>query len=174
MSVLQRLLLALLLLPVGLLAGTDLFEMMGNMPAIAHMPLATHVASWQALDVYMEPRMPVFTGCMFLLFLLAIGVFWSRRTTALFWTIVATFVMELAATIFTVTQQIPVNRAIRSLDPASITNVSGAEALRQATLQHFNLLSLLCISAFVWLLFVSIMSVGHNEPNSAIPATVRA
>ena len=51
MSVLQRLLLALLLLPVGLLAGTDLFEMMGNIPAIAHMPLATHVASWQALDV---------------------------------------------------------------------------------------------------------------------------
>lgn len=62
MTKLQRILLALVLLPVGLLAGTDTFEMMGNMPAIASMPLATHVASWQAFDVFMVPRMPVYTG----------------------------------------------------------------------------------------------------------------
>ncbi len=162
MTPVQRFSLALVLLPVGLLAGTDLFEMMGNMPAIAAMPLATHVASWQALDVFMEPRMPVFTGCMFLFFLLAIGSFWKTPRQPIFWTLIACFVMELAATIFTVTRQIPVNRAIRALDPANIGDPAVAEALRQATLRHFNLMSLLCISAFVWLLFVALMSAGQS------------
>jgi len=162
MTKVQRLVLALVLLPVGLLAGTDVFEMMGNMPAIARMPLATHVASWQALDVFMEPRMPVFTGCMFLLFLVAIAIFWKERRRAIFWTLIACFVMELVATVFTVTQQLPVNRAIMALDPAKLGDVAAVEALRQATLSHFNLLSLLCISAFVWLLFVGMMSAGET------------
>ncbi len=34
--------------------------------------------------------------------------------------------------------------------------------MRQATLRHFNLLSLLCISAFLWLLFVTVMSAGER------------
>ena len=126
------------------------------------MPLATHVASWQALDVFMKPRMPVFTGIMFPLFLVAIGIFWAERRRPIFLTLIAYFVMELPATISTVTQQIPVNQAICALDPAHLGDAAGAEALRQATLRHFNLLSLLCLSAFVWLLFVTVMSAGER------------
>ncbi len=164
MTQLQRIVLALLLLPVGLLAGVDAFEMMGNMPAAASMPLATFVGYWQPLDVFMEPRMPVFTGTMFLLFLLAIACFWKDRRRTIFPTLVACFVMELAATLFTVLQQIPVNRRIRALDPAHLVDPDGAEQLRQLTLRHFHLMSLLCISAFVWLLFVGVMSAGEQMP----------
>lgn len=167
MSRLQRFVLALVLVPVGFLAGTDVFEMMGNMPAVARMPLATHVASWQALDFFMEPRMPFFATSMFVLFLLAIACFWRERRRAIFPTLIVCFLMELAATIFTVTQQIPVNRAIAALDPAHLGDSAPAEALRQATLRHFHLLSLLCISAFVWLLFVTVMSAGERVQKRA-------
>lgn len=88
MSRLQRFVLALVLVPVGFLAGTDVFEMMGNMPAVARMPLATHVASWQALDFFMEPRMPFFATSMFVLFLLAIACFWRERRRAIFPTLI--------------------------------------------------------------------------------------
>ncbi len=167
MTRLQRFLLGLVLLPVGLLAGTDTFEMMGNMPANAVAPLPTFVGYWQPLDTFMEPRMPIFTGIMFLLFLIAIAAFWPQRHRAIFFTLVATFLMELAATLFTVLHQIPVNRAIRALDPAHLTDIPAAESLRQATLHHFNLLSVLCISAFIWLLFVAVMSAGEPSGHSS-------
>ena len=48
------------------------------------------------------------------------------------------------------------------VDPAHLGDMARVEALRQATLRHFNLLSLLCISAFVWLLFVMVMSAGRG------------
>ena len=48
------------------------------------------------------------------------------------------------------------------VDPAHLGDMARVEALRQATLRHFNLLSLLCISAFVWLLFVTVMFAGER------------
>ena len=69
------------------------------------------------------------TGIMFLLFLVAIVMFWSERRRPIFLTLIACFVMELAATIFTVTQQIPVNRAIRALDPAHLGDTAGRGAV---------------------------------------------
>ncbi len=169
MSQIQRLALALVLLPVGFLAGTDVFEMMGNMPAVKRMSLSAHVSSWQALDYFMEPRMPVFVGIMFVLFLFAIYCFRKQRGV-IFWTLIACLGMELAASIFTVTQQIPVNRAIAALDPAHLDDLAAVEQLRAATLRHFNLLSLLCVSAFIWLLFVAVFSVhGDNTKEAYLP-----
>jgi hypothetical protein len=89
MTKIQRIILALLLLPVGFLAGTAVFEMMGNMPAATHMPLADFLSYWQPLDVLKEPRMPIFTGCMFLLFLVALASFWKTADRPLFWTLLA-------------------------------------------------------------------------------------
>ena len=66
--------------------------------------------------------------------------------------------MELAATLFTVTCQIPVNRAVGALDPGRLAHPAAAEPLRAATLQHFPLLSLSCLPAFLWLLFVVVLS----------------
>ena len=166
----QRVLIALLLLPVGFLAGTDVFEMMGNMPAAASMPLTNFIGYWQPLDVFMEPRMPIFTGCMFLLFLASIVSFWKSRQRPLLLTLIGCLALELAATIFTVTQQIPVNRAVRALDPRNLSDSASAEALRKATLEHFNLMSFLCISAFIWLVFVVVFSVGNRNPDADLAA----
>ena len=73
MSTVQRLAVSLVLLTTGLLAGLQMLMLMGLLPAITRMPLATYAGAWQALDHFMAFRMPIFVNATLLLT-------WSRSS----------------------------------------------------------------------------------------------
>jgi len=53
-------------------------------------------------------------------------------------------------TILTITQQLPINRAVQAID-LSHFDAERVQQLRDITIQHFHLRGLLSVTAFVWL-----------------------
>lgn len=151
MSVLQRTILALVLLFTGLSAGLQVLMLMGVLPAVLRMPLATYVGMWQAIDHLMAARMPVFANGGLLLIFIAIGSFARSPRGRIFWALVGCLALVLADIVFTVTQQLPINRAVQALDTGRLTDLTLVQQLRDATIQHFYLRGFLSIAAFILL-----------------------
>lgn len=166
MSTLQRLMITLVLLPTGILAGLQTLMLMGLLPAIARMPLATYAGAWQALDHFMAVRMPILVNATLLLYLIAILSFARSRRRWIFWTLLGCFALLVSDTVFTVTQQLPVNRAVQALDVDHLADMGQVHRLRDATIEHFHLRGWLSISAFVWLLCAVVLSPGSLQANS--------
>jgi hypothetical protein len=158
MSTLQRFAISLVLIPTGFLAGLQMLMLIGLLPAITRMPLITYAGAWQALDHFMAVRMPILVNATFLLYLLAIFSFARHRNKWMFWTLLGCFALLVADTVFTVTQQLPVNRAVQALDVAHLPDPEQVRQLRNATIEHFHLRGWLSICAFVWLVFAVVFS----------------
>ena len=158
MSTLQKSMLALVLLFTGLLAGLQVLMLMGVLPAIMRMPLATYAGMWQALDHFMAARMPIFANGTLLLYVIAIVCFARSPRRWIVWTLLGCLGLLLTDTVFTVAQQLPINHAVQALDAAHLTDPARAEQLRDATIHHFYLRGSLSIAAFVWLAFATVFS----------------
>jgi hypothetical protein len=163
MSALQRIVLTLALLFTGLLAGLQVLMLMGVLPAMMRMPLATYAGMWQAMDHFMAARMPIFANGALLLYVLAIGCFARSTQRWIFWALLGCLGLLLADTVFTVTQQLPINRAVQALDAARLTDPARVQQLRDATIHHFYLRGSLSIAAFVWLAFATIFSLDARQ-----------
>ena len=163
MSTVQRFAISLVLIPTGLLAGLQTLMLMGLLPAITRMPLVTYAGAWQALDHFMAVRMPILVNATFLLYLIAIVSFARYQSKWMFWTLLACLALLVTDTVFTVTQQLPVNRAVQSLDVAHLADPEQVRQLRDATIEHFHLRGWLSICAFVWLVFGIVFSFGQDK-----------
>jgi uncharacterized membrane protein len=169
MSTVQRIAISLVLIPTGLLAGLQTMMLMGMLPAIARMPLTTYAGAWQALDHFMAFRMPILVNATFLLYLIAIVCFARYKNRRMFWSLLGCLTLLIADTVFTVTQQLPINRAVQALDLAQLADPGRVQQLRDATIQHFHLRGWLSICAFLWLVFAVVFlldrhkSVPHEE-----------
>jgi uncharacterized membrane protein len=166
MSTVQRFAISLVLIPTGLLAGLQTLMLMGLLPAIARMPLDTYAGSWQALDHFMAVRMPILVNATFLLYLIAIVCFARGKSKWMFWTLLGCLALLVTDTIFTVTQQLPVNRAVQALDVAHLADPEQVRHLRDATIEHFHLRGWLSICAFVWLVFGVVFSIDGRQVNA--------
>ncbi len=163
MSTLQKFVVAMLLLLTGLIAGLQTLMLMGILPAIKRMPLATYAGMWQSLDHFMAVRMPILVNVTFLFFLIALVLFMRNRNKGMVWTLVGCFALLITDTVFTVTQQLPINHAVQSLDLSQVKDFSQVQYLRDTTIDHFLLRSWLSIGAFVWLVFVTVFSFAGKQ-----------
>ena len=163
MSTGQRFAISLVLIPTGILAGLQTLMLMGLLPAIARMPLVTYAGAWQALDHFMAVRMPILVNATFLLYLIAIITFARYRNRWMFWTLLGCFALLVTDTVFTVTQQLPINRAVQLLDVAHLSDPGQVRLLRDATIEHFHLRGWLSICAFVWLVFSFVFSIDSKQ-----------
>ncbi len=102
--------------------------------------------------------MPIFANGTLLLYLVAMGCFARSPQESIFWTLLGCFALLATDTIFTVVQQLAVNRAVQALDVAHLSDFQGAQQLRDATIRHFHVRGWLAIAAFVWLASVVIFS----------------
>lgn len=163
MSTIQKLALTLVLLPTGLLAGLQTLMLMGVLPAMARMPLAIYAGMWQSLDHFMAARMPIFANGTLLLYVIAIGCFMRSRRKWIFWTLLGCFALLATDTVFTVTEQLPVNRAVQALEVDHLTDLRQVQQLRDTTIEHFYLRGWLSISAFLWLVCAVVFSPGGQH-----------
>jgi uncharacterized membrane protein len=161
MSTVQRIAISLVLLPTGLLAGLQMMMLMGILPAIARMPLTTYAGAWQALDHFMAFRMPILVNATFLLYIIAIVCF--ARYRRMFWSLLGCLTLLITDTVFTVTQQLPINRAVQALDLERLTDPGRVQQLRDATIQHFHLRGWLSICAFLWLVFAVVFLLDQHK-----------
>ena len=92
--------------------------------------------------------------------------FARSRWRVVFWSLLGCFALLVADTVFTVTQQLPINRGVQKLDLAHLTNLGQVQQLRDATVQHFHARGLLSISAFVWLACAVVFSLAGQ---AAVP-----
>jgi uncharacterized membrane protein len=157
-STVQKLALSLVLLLTGLLAGLQFLMLIGVLPAMARVPLLTYAATWQALDHFMAGRMPILVTATLLLYLISIGLFARARHRWILWTLLGAFALLGMDTVFTVTQQLPVNRAVQALDVARLADAAKLQSLRDATIKHFHLRGWFSITAFVCLVFGVVFS----------------
>jgi len=162
MSAVQRFAISLVLIPTGLLAGLQMLMLMGLLPAIARMPLVTYAGAWQALDHFMAVRMPILVNATFLLYLIATVCFARSRNRPMIWTLLGCLALLVTDTVFTVTQQLPVNRAVQALDVVHLTDPGHVRQLRDVTIEHFHLRGWLSICAFVWLVFAVVFSIDRR------------
>ena len=170
MSSSQKIVLLMVLVLTGMLAGLQTLMLIGVLPAMRQMSLATYAGMWQALDHLMAARMPVFANGTLLIYLVAIG--WFARSTRrfLFWSLLGCFALLATDTIFTVTQQLPVNHAVQSLDLAHLTDLSHVQALRDDTIRHFHVRGWLAIAAFVWLTAAVVAAPGPPTHAKGAPS----
>ncbi len=178
MSILQKIALSLVLVPTGLIAGLQTLMLMGVLPALQRMPLPTYVGAWQAMDHFMAVRMPILVNATFVLYLFAMACFARFPNRWIFWTLLGCFALLVTDTVFTVRQQLPINRAVQALhvarpddagranDAASLETSGQAQQLRDATIQHFHLRAWLAIVAFVWLVVALIFALHGREFNA--------
>ena len=166
MSTVQRFAISLVLLATGLLAGLQTLMLMGLLPAITRMPLETYAGAWQALDHFMAVRMPILVNGTFLLYVIAIVCFARYRSKWMLWTLLGCFALLITDTLFTVTQQLPVNRAVQALD-LSHPDLRQLQQLRDATIEHFHLRVFLSICAFIWLVFGVFFSLDGSQINAS-------
>lgn len=159
MSTVQRFAISLVLIATGLPAGLQTLMLMGVLPAIARMPLATYAGAWQALDHFMAVRMPILVNVTFLLYLVAIVSFARYPRKWILWTLVGCFALLVTDTALTITQQVPINRTVQSLNVANLTDLGQVRQLRDTTIAHFHLRGWLSICAFVWLVFAVVFYV---------------
>jgi hypothetical protein len=159
-STVQKLALTLVLLLTGLLAGLQTLMLMGVLPAMARVSLLTYAGTWQALDHFMAHRMPFLVFPTLLLYLIAIVLFARFPRRWILWTLLGTFALLVTDAVFTVTQQLPVNRAVQALDVAHLADTDKLQSLRDATIRHFHLRGWFSITAFVWLVVGVVFSLG--------------
>ena len=163
MSAMQKSTLTLVLLSTGLLAGLQVLMLMGVLPAMTRMPLATYAGMWQAMDHFMAARMPIFANGTLLLYIVAAACFARFPRRRIFWTLLSCLGLLLADTAFTVTQQLPINRAVQALDATHLTDPAQVQQLRDATINHFYLRGSLSIAAFVWLACAVVFSIDGRQ-----------
>ena len=163
MSALQKVVLTLTLLLTGLMAGLQMLMLIGVLPAIGRMPLAPDAGMWQALDHSMAVPMPLFANATLLVYLIAVGCFARPRWRGVLWSLLGCFALLVIDTIFTVTQQLPINRAVQALDLANLNSSDQIEQLRDATIQHFHVRAWLSIAVFVWLACAVVFSLAAQE-----------
>ena len=163
MSTLQKLVLTVVLILTGLLAGLQMLMLMGVLPAMMRMPLATYAGMWQALDHFMAVRMAVFTNATLLIYLIAIGIFARSSRKSIFWSLLGCFALLAIDTLFTITQQLPINRAVQALDLLRLTDFSRVQQLRDATIEHFHVRGWLAIAALVWLASAVVFSPANPQ-----------
>jgi hypothetical protein len=168
MSKVQKLVLTMVLVMTGLLAGLQMLMLMGVLPAMMRMPLATYAGMWQSLDHFMAVRMAIFANGTLLLYLIAIGCFVRSPRKNIFWSLLGCFALLATDTLFTVTQQLPINRAVQALDLVHLTDLSRVQQLRDATIQHFHVARLArncraCLARFCCNLLVSRIAIRFSE-----------
>ncbi len=170
MTLQQKSTLFLVLLATGLQAGLQFFMSLGELPALRREPLPVFVAHWQAVDRLMAVRMPVVANLMLLCYLLAIVSSFSQRRSVFFVVLVTCFLLSLGEVVLTVTRQLPVNKAIQALDASHLTDGTGVEQLREATLAHFTVRGVLSLTAFAALLVTAVLT---QIPGPAAPVPAR-
>ena len=127
------------------------------------MPLATYAGMWQAMGYFMAARMPIFANGALLLYVVAIGCFARYPRSGIFWTLLGCLSMLLADTVFTLTQQLPINRAVQALDATHLTDPTRVQQLRDVTIDHFYRRGSLSIAAFVWLAFAIVFLLAGQQ-----------
>ena len=100
MSALQKIVLTLTLLLTGLIAGLQMLMLMGVLPAIGRMSLATYAGMWQALDHFMAVRMRIFANATLLVYLMAFGCFVRHRWRGVLWSLLGCFALLMIDTVF--------------------------------------------------------------------------
>jgi hypothetical protein len=150
MSVISRLLFALLLIATGCLAGILLMTEIGIIPAIRNMPLEQYALYWSALDTQMAARLPAYSGVELLLYVLTIVSMWRLRRLPLFWMVCLCLLINASEIFFTVKHQVPVNRELqRIVASGAVAGNAALGGLREATIQHFALRMTMSGSSFV-------------------------
>jgi hypothetical protein len=145
------------------MAGLQMLMLMGVLPAIGRMPLATYAGMWQAMDHFMAVRMRILANATLLVYLVAIGCFLRSRWRGLLWSLLGCFALLITGTAFTITEQLPINRKVQALDLANLPSTGYLQQLRDATIQHFHARGWLSISAFVWLACAIIFRLPGNK-----------
>ena len=144
----------LIVVLTGLSAGLGFGNAVGYMPAMKDTPSNHLVSFWQHADHYFRARMPVFGNSLLVALLFALFLLRKEWQSSAFLLIALAFVVCVADLIVILTQNLPVNEIIQSIDPEHPLAIDfeplRAKAMRAYYLRaFFNMLSFALVVAGV-------------------------
>lgn len=112
-------------------------------------------ASWQITDGFMRVRMGVFGPMMQVVYLITLLLFIRRWSNIVFWLILISFGLFVADIVLTITQQIPINRYIESLDFRHLNSeqIKRVGEMHLKVIQNFKGRELFSIVSFLLIAF---------------------
>lgn len=132
----------------GFNAGMGFANAVGYMPATQITP-ANHLLSfWQNADHFFRARMPFFGNTMILTLLVSLFLLRHDWKSAGFWLIAIAFVIAAGELVVILTQNLPINKVLETLD-AEMEIPPSFEQMRQKAISAFYTRSVLSIIAFI-------------------------
>jgi hypothetical protein len=141
----------LLIVMVGLMGGIHFGGVMA--PIVSKMTVTEFTAYHQMMDGYMAKRMPIFGQISLGLYILNLFLFIKRWRSATFWIILVCFALLVSDIAITVTQQIPINQYVQSVDAKNLTSdqLITLERMKSQTIENFATRDILSIASFALL-----------------------
>lgn len=139
--------LVLIVALTGLSAGLGFANIVGYMPAMKDTPINHLVSFWQHADHYFRARMPFFGNAI--LISLVVVLFLMRRDwqSAAFVFIVLAFIACIGDLIIILTQNLPLNQFIQTLDPDKPITLD-FESIRRQALRAYYVRAILNMLSF--------------------------
>lgn len=161
----------LLILISGFYAGLHFTGMMnpsvfGIINANGEMMPATQWAeSWQITDGFMRVRMGVFGPIIQFGYIITLLLFIQKWRSVAFWLIFIAFGLFIADVVFTINQQIPINRYIETLDFQHLTaeQVAKINEIHPQVIKNFQSREWFSILGFVLVALTPFVSKRHGR-----------
>lgn len=122
-------------------------------------------SSWQITDRFMRVRMSIFGPMIQFFYIITLLLFIRRWRNTVFWLILISFVLFIADVVLTITQQIPINRYIESLDFQHLTaeQIKKIQEIHPKVIENFRGRELFSIVSFLLITLTPFFWVKSNR-----------
>jgi uncharacterized membrane protein len=131
----------------GLSAGLGFGNVIGYMPGMKHTPANHMISFWQHVDQYFRARMPFFGNALLISLLTALFMIRKEWQSEAFLFIAMAFVACVIDLVIIITQNLPINELLQTIDPEKPITVN-FEAMRSKAMNAYYLRAIFNILSF--------------------------
>jgi uncharacterized membrane protein len=131
----------------GLSAGLGFGNIVGYMPGMKDTPANHMISFWQHIDHYFRARMPFFGNALLISLLVALFMIRKEWQSAAFMFIAMAFIACVIDLIIIITQNLPINELLQTIDPEKPIAVD-FEAMRGRAMRAYYLRAIFNMLSF--------------------------
>ncbi len=141
----------IIIILTGLSAGLGFGNAIGYMPGMKDTPANHMISFWQHVDHYFRARMPIFGNALLISLLVALFMMRKEWQSAAFLFIAIAFLVCVGDLIVILTQNLPLNEIVQSLDAEKPLTIE-FEGIRNKAMKAYYLRAFLNMASFAFVL----------------------
>ena len=139
--------LVLSILLTGLSAGLGFANAIGYMPAMKDTPAPHLISFWKHADHYFRARMPIFGNALLVSLFACLVLLRKEWQSPAFLFIALSFLACIGDLVVILTQNLPLNKIVQTLNPESIGNTD-FELIRMKAIRAYYFRAILNLASF--------------------------